>query len=1163
MKKFNLITLIIFLSVFLFSLTVSVHAVPLQTVQGAVFQTKSANIPAQFKTAKGFYIVAEGGGGGEVNANQTAPKGWETFTLIDLNGGQLNSGDSIQIKTDNKKHYWVAIGGGGQNLQANRTVPEEWETFKIIRKNGKGKIAYGDIVYLLSNKGYFVFAENGGGSGLKANQKKPNSWTTFSMVNPGGSTPDLSNVQMQTGTVVSGTSSSDKKEQPKVFMPKLSDILIKTIPVSGTRSSKTETVKKQPDVHMAPIPETVTGGRKPAISGDYKGTPKFVMKPRPPQSGSATENNKPVLPFDKGKSFKILTGTTETKHLISVAEPGLYKVKIHINHDESKFGQLSLYPRIDKEKIKSVDISSDWNAQQQPIHQGIEIYETLTGKKVKRVYAPWIEGDEALQHIAANEYYFWVNKQHLPTSGKLQFRLEILSYVPAQDFSQNIKTSSDDIKGLNIQQAAPQDHPGITGRFEVTYAAPFKPKDFSSIVRLPTEKSSGMMYSVIETPVLQMQNNQGPAEKKPMLTFLIANSTKLSSQTPAQNDGSKEKSDNIKFVEKAHPNDWVYKEVLDQEYGEFVYPKSVSVNSDSVQTKSKIIKWLEWDLAAQDPDFKGLEIIDVNNPAMGVYQLVVGNAPGLGAPALEIFTTTGYLTHYEPVSTKQNEIRIATRHLDVDWVYVAELTDLIVSEQAETNTDDDDAGFGEFTVLTSIILSEALDTDSEQSQLKTDQILAMNGSFPFVDDRYRPQEISIRSPNNGGDDPVINKEPSTTKPRMPIFVMDEKELDKYDDLYLSVTVVEDDDATFWQEYGSMIKAFADLIYTPVKILATGGITAFTDFKSIGEKVFGFAKSTFITTPKVDDFMGTASIIAQKYHHFGLGKNINKASYRADGPHSYQDLDYLPETSGEYIDGESEPTVQASKNKNLDKHRSIETQFVLRRIPKLEGWADIQLLSYTPTYDMNNRYFECFMNRYKQGKNAKPLENCEGKMNHILIEGYESMVWDPCEPGAFNTYRTYEAKDVPPDDNEGIPEIVTVRKPSPPEYTKNHSTGELNPVKCKLNKGVAPSSKWENKGFTYYQSSIFDLPHDGIPVNPTAVISFTLYYNDVVKYANETWGKPQEDQKDNGWVDGVLHLNCTKSPDNPFYEVDITVKDPGDWLKEAKLKAYVYVRDSKI
>src|SRR5689334_6991384 len=70
-----------------------------------------------FQAANGQWVVAEGGGGGVVNANRTAAGPWESFTLEDANGGALVSGDAIAIRTYDG-HYLVAEGGGGSSLRA-------------------------------------------------------------------------------------------------------------------------------------------------------------------------------------------------------------------------------------------------------------------------------------------------------------------------------------------------------------------------------------------------------------------------------------------------------------------------------------------------------------------------------------------------------------------------------------------------------------------------------------------------------------------------------------------------------------------------------------------------------------------------------------------------------------------------------------------------------------------------------------------------------------------------------------------------------------------------------------------------------------------------------------------------------------------------------------
>jgi hypothetical protein len=77
------------------------------------------------RTTNGHYVVAEGGGGGALNANRTAIRAWERFSVISF-GGNI-----IALQTANGR-YVVAEGGGGGALNANRTAIGAWERFQYI-----------------------------------------------------------------------------------------------------------------------------------------------------------------------------------------------------------------------------------------------------------------------------------------------------------------------------------------------------------------------------------------------------------------------------------------------------------------------------------------------------------------------------------------------------------------------------------------------------------------------------------------------------------------------------------------------------------------------------------------------------------------------------------------------------------------------------------------------------------------------------------------------------------------------------------------------------------------------------------------------------------------------------------------------------------------------
>src|SRR5437660_503194 len=65
----------------------------------------------------GNFVGAVNNGGGDVIASATVAREWETFALIDKNGGALVSGDSVFIKVGTGQ-YFQAVNGGGGSMNA-------------------------------------------------------------------------------------------------------------------------------------------------------------------------------------------------------------------------------------------------------------------------------------------------------------------------------------------------------------------------------------------------------------------------------------------------------------------------------------------------------------------------------------------------------------------------------------------------------------------------------------------------------------------------------------------------------------------------------------------------------------------------------------------------------------------------------------------------------------------------------------------------------------------------------------------------------------------------------------------------------------------------------------------------------------------------------------
>lgn len=140
----------------------------------------STDYSINLQASNGQFVAAEGNGGGSVNANRDNAYAWETFNLIDINGGQLQSGDKVGIRTSDN-YYFRAENGGGSELDARSQGLGTWETFLIERSGGE-TISNDNQVFLRTWDGtHFVVAEGGGGEIVKANRTWTQAWETFTL----------------------------------------------------------------------------------------------------------------------------------------------------------------------------------------------------------------------------------------------------------------------------------------------------------------------------------------------------------------------------------------------------------------------------------------------------------------------------------------------------------------------------------------------------------------------------------------------------------------------------------------------------------------------------------------------------------------------------------------------------------------------------------------------------------------------------------------------------------------------------------------------------------------------------------------------------------------------------------------------------------------------
>lgn len=152
----------------------------------------SAEYYVNFYLTGGFYLWArEGGGGppyglgvprGEVRASMTYPPNrFADWILTDVNGGSLESGDQVYIRTGANGQLMCAENGGGGRVNANRVSVGGYELFTIHKVSGGGTIGHNDQIALQASSGHFLCAENGGGLGVVADRLGIGAWETFQL----------------------------------------------------------------------------------------------------------------------------------------------------------------------------------------------------------------------------------------------------------------------------------------------------------------------------------------------------------------------------------------------------------------------------------------------------------------------------------------------------------------------------------------------------------------------------------------------------------------------------------------------------------------------------------------------------------------------------------------------------------------------------------------------------------------------------------------------------------------------------------------------------------------------------------------------------------------------------------------------------------------------
>jgi hypothetical protein len=102
---------------------------------------------------------AQESGGGEVHSGAAAASIFEDFTFDDLNGGQLEDGDSVHIQSYDGLYFTVA---SSKLVMATKREPGDDETFKVKLLTGDAIAKEGSTIAIVAPDGQHYFTDGAG-----------------------------------------------------------------------------------------------------------------------------------------------------------------------------------------------------------------------------------------------------------------------------------------------------------------------------------------------------------------------------------------------------------------------------------------------------------------------------------------------------------------------------------------------------------------------------------------------------------------------------------------------------------------------------------------------------------------------------------------------------------------------------------------------------------------------------------------------------------------------------------------------------------------------------------------------------------------------------------------------------------------------------------------
>ncbi|MBC7532593.1 MAG: glycoside hydrolase family 6 protein [Oligoflexus sp.] len=149
-------------------------------------------LTGSFKTlTKSTYLCAEDLKARNVKADRYNVDSWETLTIVDKNGGDLESGDLVYLRT-HSGYFLQVTDGNSELLNARSPNSDTWEQFSIVSEDGKAIKDGSTVGFKSFMTGKFMSAWNGGGEDVRVQGVKFDAWEKFIFHSMGVSNSDQS-----------------------------------------------------------------------------------------------------------------------------------------------------------------------------------------------------------------------------------------------------------------------------------------------------------------------------------------------------------------------------------------------------------------------------------------------------------------------------------------------------------------------------------------------------------------------------------------------------------------------------------------------------------------------------------------------------------------------------------------------------------------------------------------------------------------------------------------------------------------------------------------------------------------------------------------------------------------------------------------------------------